>query len=93
MKNKKLIDLYKEWMETGLIEEDRFRKHGTGGLCNCVPEKYLETLFLFTPKKDSDGFWANNLDRTYYSTIESMYGFNPLRQTIVLLICAIHNEL
>jgi hypothetical protein len=95
---KKLIDLHKEWMETGFI--------GTpmpwdGGLCNLLPPKYKSDLDLLK-RTDEDRqqaskegldfvFWASGLPKkTVYE--ELAYSYTPLRQTIVLLIAIMHNE-
>ena len=91
-KDKKLIDLYKEWMKTGMMTED--------GLCICMPDEYEKPFRLLYPTREdkiellithlSDGFWASGLSReddNKYAT------FTPLRQTIVLLICAMCDEL
>ena len=90
VKNKKLIDLYKEWMGTGKIY-DHYNSFGNGGLCNAAPRKYKNDLLLFTPDI-LDVYWASMRPR-FSGTTEAAYNFNPLRQTIVLLICAMHNEL
>jgi hypothetical protein len=92
VKNKKLIDLYKEWMEKGDI---------FNGLCGRLDSgDYQETFELFVPTKkekaqlEETGFcevyWASGLPKNDKKEESS---FTPLRQTIVLLICAMHNEL
>lgn len=84
----KLIDLYKEWMETGCIS-DRVDPNGMGGLCNAVPKKYLKLLKKFEPE-ECQIYWASSRGM---SSDGAIYKFNKLRQTIVLLICAMCNEL
>jgi hypothetical protein len=90
----KLIDLYYQWMEKGRIPRD--------GLCNSIPSKYDLILDLFKPDELerldmrlnglSDAFWASGLsDRESYYLLSTP--FTPLRQTIVLFICAIHGEI
>lgn len=87
MRQKKLIDLYKEWMETGTLPGD--------GLCNSVPKEYKSDLRKLEPECYYT-FWAypltdqQQLDHSYY---DMAYSFTPLRQTIVLFICAMNNEL
>jgi len=90
----KLIDLYKEWMETGEMPEM--------GLCGCLSEtRYAENLSLFAPTEEDDiVLYKERKPTIYWGSGEEMngktrlcYTFTPLRQTIVLLICAIHNEL
>lgn len=99
MKNKKLIDLYKEWMETGYMGEPQ---RSGGGLCNSIPEEYDASFLLIRPEssdrrqleeeKVDHIFWASNLPkRTKYK--ELAFSMTELRQTLILLICAIHNEL
>lgn len=91
----KLIELYKEWMEKGVMKDD--------GICSALPRKYRRTLEDIEPT-DSDlitlrshgmptAFWGYGKKRTMYSGQDVYNGFTPLRQTIVLLICAIHDEL
>lgn len=82
---KKLIDLYKEWMITGEMP------HFPGGLCHNVPLKYMTEVNLFIPQKNEfDSYWGAD---TKIKGINKYYGFGTLRQTIVLFICAMHNEL
>jgi hypothetical protein len=90
MEDKKLIDLYKEWVETGKLK-DRDDSLGNGGLCNALPKKYRDTLELFVPMNtdtyDGGLFWAADSFRS------RVYKFGKIRQTIVLFICAIRNEI
>lgn len=92
----RLIDLHKEWCETMAIKDCPER--GCGGLCNALPVKYLKPFRLFTPDEygDNDCYWASQMKPQgvggRYENSE-LYGYNPLRQTIVLLICAMNNEL
>ena len=94
-KNKKLIDLYKEWMETGRLDTD--------GICNSIAgTKYYKYLDLVEPTDDDLDKFSRNYSRIYWAygrsrevgnTEDKYFKFTPLRQTIVLLICAIHSEL
>jgi hypothetical protein len=84
----KLFDLYKEWMETGTLGEP---SNFDGGLCNAVPEEYQADLKLFVPDDWHEVFWAYELKRYEYK--RRAYDFTPLRQTIVLLICAMKDEI
>lgn len=90
---KKLITLYKEWMDGGELPED--------GLCNSLfYTKYHECLDMFEPTDDelielaasglSQSYWGSGLKA---DCNDRYYAFTPLRQTIVLLICAMNNEL
>lgn len=83
----KLIDLYKKWMKAGKLPDS--------GLCFSVPEQYSEYLKLFHPTNEEKTehktpflYWASEGDGGY-----SYFDFNPTRQTIVLLICAMCDEL
>lgn len=90
----KLINLHKQWMETGKLPMD--------GLCCSLPEKYEECLESFD-RTDEDREEARkyNLDPTFWASglprrsdyRELAYAYTPLRQTIVLLICAMEGEL
>jgi len=86
----KLIDLHKQWMETGMLPKD--------GLCNSLRGKYATNLKKHFDKTIGEygTFWAYPL--TYQQQIRHSYtemalSYTPLRQTIVLLICAMNNEL
>lgn len=89
----KLIELHKKWMETGVLPSH--------GLCNSLKAKYFRTLLdLFAPpieaNKDYVTFWAYPLTLSQegsMSYMEMALPYTPTRQTIVLLICAIHGEL
>jgi hypothetical protein len=96
MKNK-LIDYHYEWLESGRIP--------LIGLCNTlehINSKYKEELKMFTPNvmnyvklmesNESTLFWASNLPRV--SSEEDLhFKYTELRQTIVLFICAMCDEL
>lgn len=84
---------YEKWMENGRLPK--------GGLCNSLMgTKYRNTLKLFGPsceelyelfKEDlSNIFWGSGLS---LNDNDRHIKFTPLRQTIVLLILAMHNEL
>lgn len=92
----KLIDLYKEWMRKGKIT-DRLDAVGSGGLCNAVPKYCRHTFYSFYPEEETHGtFWAYPMtfSQQQKRTFEHMaYKLTPLRQTIILLICAMNNEL
>jgi hypothetical protein len=95
MKKKKYLPLYYKWMEKEFID-------GGGGLCfafDFVPED----LILFKPE-DQSGYWAYwgefgdteilsqnvNDPKLRYDLLKR---FNPLRQTIVLFMAAMNDEL
>lgn len=88
-----LIEEYENWMETKELPDN--------GLCGCLKgTEYRDTLRLFIPSsKDFTELFRNSLDLAYwgsslaYNDNGRFYSFTPLRQTIVLLILAIHDEL
>lgn len=87
-----LYEQYKQMMETGRMP--------TPGLCEFLPKIYSESLQLLRPqweeiiRLERDGqsglFWASGIPNR---DTETTYSFTPLRQTIVLLICAMHGEI
>ena len=89
---KKLIDHYKEWLEKG--ELPKF------GLCHSVPNEYKKSLLLFEPTLYelneaidcgmSGLYWASGL--TIFDP-NKRQALTPLRETIILLICAMHDEI
>ena len=89
---KKLIDHYKEWIEKGGLPDY--------GLCNSVPSKYENSLLLFKPTdaelneleclRMAVFFWASGLT---ISDLNKKQALTPLRETIILLICAMHYEI
>lgn len=95
----KLINLHKKWMETGELPwgKDYWWQ---GGLCSNIPQKYRATFDMFIPNKSEEDllnkeklgitFWASGLEENATNEATS---YTPLRQTIVLLICAMHGEI
>jgi hypothetical protein len=91
---KKLIEHYQEWAEEGRLPSP--------GLCSSIDENYEKTLGLFEPtKKDikelkksgyTFNFWGYN-GSFYDRSFLKYYGLTPLRETIILLICAMHDEI
>jgi len=93
----KLIDLHFEWVKTGELP------HGNG-LCEELENtKYNEYLNLFTPNQDDKmgEFWAcDDADFIFYyqNHLTSYNGdlwkrYSLTRQLIVLLICAMNDEI
>lgn len=90
----KLINLYKEWMKKG--------KMPSLGLCCSVPSTYTDTLDLFEPTAEQENelrlngkswaYWGYEGNSTDSSELRCR-SFTELRQTVVLLICAMHDEL
>jgi hypothetical protein len=85
----KLIDLHKEWCKSGKIKDREFTNNGDGGLCNAIPDQYLNDLKLFDPQT-GQVYWEQANDSSLHRVI---YGYNLFRQSVVLLICAMNNEL
>jgi hypothetical protein len=91
---KKLVEHYKEWIESRKISDD--------GLCNAIPAGYFIDLMLFRPTEDdlkllidseiSSLYWASGVSRTA-SDNKKRFALTPLRETIILLICAMHDEI
>jgi hypothetical protein len=81
--SKPIMELYEEWMETGTLPDY--------GLCSSLPKKYLESLSKLSPfEGDISLFWAAGVPIGHWDRYD---GFTPLRQTIMLLIAAMHDEL
>lgn len=88
----KLIELYKKWMKSGELPDS--------GLCNSIQIKYEKLFLLFIPSRNEclalskEGFdityWASGLPADHK---DEQIAFTPLRQTIVLLICAMAGEI
>lgn len=62
------------------------------GLCICASQRLIEhhLLYLFRPESLWDAefsYWGSGMET------DSLYVFTPLRQTIVLFMAAINNEL
>lgn len=89
----KLIKLHEEWSEKGKLPNI--------GLCSSTPSKYRNTLGLLKPTMDDfkqldknglcTNFWGSGLNA--YDFWDKFVAYTPLRQTIVLLICAMHDEI
>jgi hypothetical protein len=90
----KLIDHYYEWMKTGLIK-DLNKSRGKGGLCNAIPRRYMKSIELLEPDDNNwKLYWGSEEYRSGpTASLGVMYSFTPLRQNIVLFICAIHGEI
>lgn len=90
----KLIDLHKKWCEKKRIPNRR-------GLCGVLRGKYKMLLKKFTPtKKERVDLFLQGLASSYWGSgvgacdlKNKCGGYTSLRQTIVLLICAMNNEL
>lgn len=84
------LDSYYKWMETEEMPDD--------GLCNCFISN--ESLELFKPNQEqvnrlrdeelSELYWGSGL---HYNHPDRYSRFTELRQTIVLFMAAMNNEL
>jgi len=85
----KLIDLHKEWMELGHTPRNT-------GLCSALPQEYRTFLDPFRPTDEEktihelDGWCCIWWGERMFDIIGT---YTDFRQTIVLLICAMNNEL
>lgn len=94
MKDKRHLDFYKKSMKSGHMPEV--------GLCDCVGYKKLSAKLLklmyptvydqqmLISEGFSTGYWASGF-KTYERN--KSYTFTPLRQTIVLFMAALNDEL
>lgn len=93
-KKKRYLDFYNEFIKTGKMSND--------GLCNVFGEKALN---LFVPEYDTyfnyakygdtlaTSYWGYGYDFYEVADDNVRYSFTPLRQTIVLLMAAMNDEL
>lgn len=98
MKKKKYLPLYYECMETGRLPL-RDDLYDPNGLC-CVGSVNQKSLKLFTPTSQDEkqlsleglcsSWWASGLS---VDSSELGWSFTPLRQTIVLFLAAMNDEL
>ncbi|HEY6436674.1 MAG TPA: hypothetical protein VIY47_08790 [Ignavibacteriaceae bacterium] len=93
----KYLPLYYKWMEKGEIPY-RENEKTCGGLCSIFEGKRL--FELITPNggnnpNDTSWYWGYSEDYTSYSPDLGYKdtAFTPLRQTIVLFLAAMNNEL
>lgn len=86
-------------MKTGKIPY-RTKNGNTGGLCGCFGERALK---LFQPEREelenspTWGYWGVDGEISRYSSQQGYLNkeiiFSPLRQTIVLFLAAMNDEL
>lgn len=90
MKKKKTpyLDFYKKCMETGRIPDN--------GLCNCFESQLFEYVKPLLNERQfgyPHNYWAFGEDTTNLVSLEVAQRFTPLRQTIVLFMACLNNEL
>jgi hypothetical protein len=93
---KHLIDYYKEWCVKGEMPKEglcaSLEDLNASDLLNLFQPDQLEELELMD-EGISTTFWGNDRPYGYPLEFEIRKRFNPFRQTIVLLICAMRDEL
>lgn len=82
---------YNEWMENGLPDKSKWYY---GGLCGAGLSEHALFALMHPTSEDRDtyvltAFWADEAEKTYLQP----FAFTPLRQTIVLFLAAMNNEL
>jgi len=95
------LELYKKWAKTGEIEDNpnKSERDGNGGLCNTViGHKIMIEYFGDGRNKNNVNcvYWGAEIPNEPYNNNnnnKAKYTFNPLRQNMVLLLAAIHNQL
>lgn len=88
-KKKKYLPLYFEWMESGGLSKGG---HSVIGLCSTV--LVHEPLFDLITPTDQDLF--DNHSRLFWAREDVIYAhgkMSPLRQNLILLMCAMNGEL
>lgn len=90
----KYLPLYYKWLEKGEIPY-RENEKTCGGLCSIFGGKRLFDMMSLNDPFDKGWYWGYTGDRTcwdpYLGCKET--AFTPLRQTIVLFMAAMNNEL
>jgi hypothetical protein len=93
MKKKKYLPLYYQWLEAGRLPGN--------GLCNSIPFGF-KAVNRFSPDPEGsihgyctlqEAYWGYNGGGPYPSSSNLANDFTPLRQTILLFMAAINNEL
>jgi len=90
----KYIDIYNKFVLSGKLEN-----HPTsclnGGVCGALPRtKLREFCELFKPDYYDHAYWGYPYKFPERgSQDKAVYGFNPLRQNMILLMAAMNNEL
>lgn len=81
------LDFYNLCMKTGLMPKD--------GLCNSLREFGYGCDQFIPLHNEADFFmyWGSDQTAGKVNMREHMFAFNPLRQTIVLFLAAMNNEL
>lgn len=95
MKNKSTpyLDYYKKWMETGELPNN--------GLCNSLSQPIDFGMYFMPTDEDLEELLSERCSCIYFTSglqwdcdeIDKKELFTPLRQTIVLLLAAMNDEL
>lgn len=98
---KKHLEFYKQCMEAGRLASHEFGS----SLCaaadaDLIDKQLLRIMqptdrdeFELTAEGYSNGWWGSGVPVCSINTEEKWFGFTPLRQTIVLFMAAMNNEL
>lgn len=94
MKEKKYLPLYEKWMKSNWVE-------GGNGLCQHFEwqDKFSEFRLMMPTRNDLHELFKNNHNVTWWASDTSnpynkeVGEFNTLRQTIVLFMAAMNDEL
>ena len=96
MKETPYLDFYKKCMERGIMYDPYSGEDDSAGLCGQLGGR---DLILFTPREheneefmDYGDSWCWGYDGTANPKRDG-HTFTPLRQTIVLFLAAMNNEL
>lgn len=93
---KKHLEFYKHCMECGTLPLNSLNSiNYYGGLCGCADMGMIDPALFDLFNQFSGTYWAYGQDTevSEYDQYMNHLAFNPLRQTIVLFMAAINNEL
>ena len=87
----KHLDFYYQCMEVGKMPY--YETPSRGGLCSMSEKRVIdkELLNLFNNNFSVLHYWADGREKV--NPYDDPYAFTPLRQTIVLFMAAMNNEL
>ena len=93
-KKKKYLPMYQEWVMTGQMKWSVDTGY-TGGLCGSPAAGELLELFAPAPGDDADErWWGHEFEPMKQGGfLHLCHAFTPLRQTILLFMAAMNDEL